>query len=149
MQRQHVGTAARWEQRVGYARAVRVDDRVLVSGTLAIDENGELVHPHSAHAQALHVLGIIESALQRLGATRADVVRTRLYLLNMSDADEVGLAHAEFFGSIMPCATMVAVSALADPGARVEIEAEAIVGSGAPGSGGAPDDAATPSGGPA
>lgn len=129
MQRQHVSTGARWEQRVGYARAVRVGDRVLVSGTLAVDEHGEIVSPHSAHAQAMHIFNIIENALAQLGATRNEVVRTRLFVLNMADADEVGLAHAEFFGSTMPCATMVAVAALADPGAKVEIEAEAVIGS--------------------
>lgn len=130
MPRQRISTGTRWEQRNGYSRAVRVGDRVFVSGTLAVNSDGELIHPHSAHGQALYILDKIERTLHQLGATRNDVVLSRIYVITMNDADEAGLAHKEFFGDLMPCATLLGVSALADPSAKVEIEVEAIIGSG-------------------
>ncbi|MGP1346631.1 MAG: Rid family hydrolase [Phycisphaerales bacterium] len=130
MPREFVSTGTRWEERVGYARCVRAGDRLFVSGTLAVDESGELVGVDSVHDQAAFIYLKIERALAALGSSRRDIVLSRIYVTRMSDGDEVGLAHREFFGSLMPCATMVAVSELADPSARVEIEVEAVVGSG-------------------
>ncbi len=128
MQRQQVSSGTMWEERNGYSRAVRVGPFVYVAGTLATDDKGALVHLESPYRQTIHALEKIEQAgLIPLGATRADVVRTRLYVVDMADCDEVGRAHKAFFGDIMPAATMVQVGPLAAPEARVEVEVEAVV----------------------
>lgn len=112
---------------MGYARAVRVGPLLFVSGTLAVDEHGAVHGGADAGAQTAYALAKIERALLALGAARAHVVRTRLFILDQRDADAVGAAHARFFGSIRPCATMVAIAGLAAPGALVEIEVDAVV----------------------
>jgi enamine deaminase RidA (YjgF/YER057c/UK114 family) len=129
--RRTVRSGSPYEDVFGFSRAVRVGDRVDVSGTVAIWPDGSC-DPDTG-AQARRCLEIIVIALAELGATPADVVRTRMYVVDPADAETVGRAHAETFGAARPAATMVVVAGLADPRYRVEIEAEAHVGSGSAG----------------
>jgi enamine deaminase RidA (YjgF/YER057c/UK114 family) len=125
--RLNIHTGAPWESVVGYCRAVRVGAHVAVTGTAAVGENGEVVGVGDAYAQTKRCLEIIEKALLDAGAVLGDVVRTRIYVTDISQWESVGRAHGEMFGEIFPATTMVEVSALVDPDMLVEIEADAIV----------------------
>ncbi|KOY17602.1 RidA family protein [Paenibacillus xylanivorans] len=126
MNRQQVFTGSPWEPLVGYCRAIRVGNRIEVAGTTAM-QDGVVVGAGDPYAQTRFILQTIENALKELGADMSHVVRTRMFVTDISRWEEVGKAHGEFFGQIQPVATMVEVSALIDPLLMVEIEAEAIV----------------------
>jgi len=125
MARQNVSTGGPWEAKIGYSRAVRVGAHVQVSGSTAMTPSG-LVGKGDPYAQTIQTLKTIEAALQQAGVSLADVVRTRIYMANIDQWQEVGRAHGEVFGNIRPATTMVEVKRLIDPDMLIEIEADAI-----------------------
>ncbi|MFC6954543.1 RidA family protein [Halorubellus litoreus] len=127
MERERVSTGTPWEDAVGYSRAVRVGDRIEVSGTTATDEDGEVVGVEDPYAQTVQVLENVERALAELDASLADVVRTRLFVTDVDDWEAIGRAHSEAFDDVRPATTMVEVSGLVDPDMCVEMEAIAVV----------------------
>lgn len=127
MKRTNFSSGAKWEDLVGYSRAVKMGNIIEVTGTVAVDENNQLVGENSAYDQTLYVLQKIEKVLIRAGASMKDVIRTRIYVTDISRWEEYGKAHGAFFSEIKPCTTMVEVKGLIDPSFLVEIEASAII----------------------
>jgi enamine deaminase RidA (YjgF/YER057c/UK114 family) len=126
---QRIASGSPFEATIGFSRALRVGDRVHVSGTGPVVPGGRC--PVDAGQQARRCFDIIAAALEEAGATLADVVRTRMYVTSVDDAEAVGAVHGELFGDVRPAATMVVVAGLLDPAWKVEIEAEAVMSAGA------------------
>jgi enamine deaminase RidA (YjgF/YER057c/UK114 family) len=127
LRRTNYSSGAVWEDVVGYSRAVKVGNHVEVSGTVAVDENGHVVGRNDAYQQTVYILQKIETVLKEAGASLQDVVRTRMFVTDISRFEEYGKAHGEFFSSIKPCTSMIEVKGLVAPEYLIEIEASAIL----------------------
>ncbi len=127
MQRENISSGSTWEPIIGYSRAVKVGNQVLVSGTTGTGADGKLVGPNDPEAQTLQALKNIEMALNRSGAELRHVVRTRLYVTKIDQWEKIARAHGQIFGEIRPATTLVEVSRLIDPDMMIEIEADAII----------------------
>lgn len=124
--KQHISSSAPWEKKVGYSRAIRIGNTIEVSGTTST-KNGEVVGVDNMYLQAITCLQIITEAIEKAGGKLSDIVRTRMYITDISRWEEAGKAHGEFFAEIRPATTLVEVSNLIDPEMLIEIEATAIV----------------------
>ena len=127
MQRTNYSSGAKWEDIVGYSRAVKIGNVVEVTGTVAVDEHSELVGGDSAYEQTRFIIQKMQGILEKAGAGLKDVIRTRIFVTDISRWEEYGKAHGEFFHEIKPCTTMVEISRLISPEYLVEIEATAII----------------------
>jgi enamine deaminase RidA (YjgF/YER057c/UK114 family) len=127
MRRQLFATNTEWEPFVGYSRAVRVGDHVFVSGTTATDASGVIIAPNQPYAQSIQVLENLKRALESAGASMSDVVRTRMFVTDISQWREYGRAHGEYFRDIRPVTSMIEVKALIEPSIMIEIEADALI----------------------
>ena len=127
MNRTNYSSGAKWEAIVGYSRAVKVGNIIEVTGTVAVDENNTVVGGGDPYAQTRFIIQKIEGVLKKAGASLQDVVRTRMFVTDISRWQEYGKAHGEFFKDIRPCTTMIEVKALIAPEYLIEIEATAIV----------------------
>lgn len=127
MQRQNFSSGAKWEEVVGYSRAVKINNLIEITGTVAVDENNTLVGINDAYLQTKYIIQKIEKILQSAGASLKDVIRTRMFVTDISKWQEYGRAHGEFFSEIKPCTTMVEVAKLIAPEYLIEIEATAII----------------------
>jgi len=127
MKRTNYSSGAKWEDIVGYSRAVRVGNIIEVTGTVAVDENNQLVGKDDAYAQTKFIIEKIERVLKSAGSSLKDIVRTRMFVTDISRWEEYGKAHGEFFGQIKPCTSMIEVKGLIAPEYLIEIEATAII----------------------
>lgn len=127
MERTNYSSGAKWEDIVGYSRAVKIGNCVEVTGTVAVDDNGKVVGKDDAYVQTKYIIQKIEAVLQRAGASLSDVVRTRMFVTDILLWEEYGRAHGEFFGKIRPCTSMIEVKGLIAPEYLVEIEATAFI----------------------
>ena len=125
--RQNISSGAPWESIVGYSRAVRLGNMIVVAGTTAADEQGRVIGVGDPYAQTMYILEKIKKALAQAGASMEDVVRTRMYVTQIDQWEAIGRAHGEFFREVRPAATLVEVSRLIDPQMLVEIEVEALL----------------------
>ena len=125
--RHNISSGTQWEEVVGYSRAVRVGNVIEVAGTTAVDEHGQVVGANDPAEQTRYILSKIEKALVEAGATLKDVVRTRMFVTDISQWEAIGRVHGEYFRAIKPAASMVEVKALIDPDLVVEIEATAVI----------------------
>ena len=130
MERINYSSGAKWEEIVGYSRAVKIGNVIEVTGTVAVDDNNELVGEDNAYAQTKFIISKIEKVLQRAGAELKDVVRTRMFVTDISRWEEYGKAHGEYFSNIRPCTSMIEVKGLIAPEYLIEIEATAILSDG-------------------
>jgi enamine deaminase RidA (YjgF/YER057c/UK114 family) len=126
MKRTNYSSGAKWEDIVGYSRAVRIGNTIEVTGTVAVDENSSLVGGNNAYDQTKFILQKIEKVLERAGASLKDVVRTRMFVTDISRWEEYGRAHGEFFKDIKPCTSMIEIKGLIAPEYLIEIEATAV-----------------------
>jgi enamine deaminase RidA (YjgF/YER057c/UK114 family) len=122
-----ISSGAKWEDIVGYSRAIKAGNRIMVTGTTSVDENGDIVGIGDAYAQAKYIFQKIEKYLNEAGAALENVVWNRMYVTDISKWEDVAKAHAEFFINIKPCATMVEVKGFIHPDMMIEIETEAVV----------------------
>jgi enamine deaminase RidA (YjgF/YER057c/UK114 family) len=127
MKRTNYSSGAKWEDIVGYSRAVKIGNTIEVTGTVAVDDNTNLVGGNSAYEQTKFIIRKIEKILQTAGASLEDVVRTRMFVTDISRWEEYGKAHGEFFSAIKPCTSMIEVKGLIAPEYLIEIEATAII----------------------
>ncbi|MET0462387.1 MAG: RidA family protein [Chitinophagaceae bacterium] len=127
MKRTNYSSGAKWEDIVGYSRAVKVGNTIEITGTVAVDEQNQLVGGNDAYEQTRFILQKIEKVLIQTGASLADVVRTRMFVTDISRWEEYGKAHGEVFAAIKPCTSMIEVKGLIEPSYLIEIEATAII----------------------